>query len=162
MLCTKNVVSSKIEQIENGSICLKKWSEATTSITYAEINWSCTDHVTAHALMTWLFGHWSRVYQAVISDWQALIRDCARTDQVADQELTTWPRMQWSRGWSPKWHTAIPKHLVYSPVTKIYSNRVNLNMCHRLRRDLSSIWILFQGYYFKETEHMLQFWHVCF
>ena len=61
-----------------------------------------------------------------------------------------------------KWHTAIPKHLVYSPVTKIYSNRVNLNMCHRLWRDLSSIWILFQGYYFKETEHMLQFWHVCF
>ena len=37
MLCTKNVVSSKIEQIENWSVCLKKWSEATTSITYAEI-----------------------------------------------------------------------------------------------------------------------------
>lgn len=37
MLFTKNVTSSKIEQIENGSICLKKWSEATTNITYAEI-----------------------------------------------------------------------------------------------------------------------------
>ena len=37
---------------------------------HALITWlSCTDHVTAHALMTWLFGHWSRVYQAVISDW---------------------------------------------------------------------------------------------
>ena len=24
--------------------------------------------------------------------------DCERTDQVADQELNTWPRMQWSRG----------------------------------------------------------------
>ena len=55
----------------------RSWSCTDNVTDHALITWlSCTTHVAEHALMTWLFGHWSRVYHAVISDWQALIRNC--------------------------------------------------------------------------------------
>ena len=40
-------------------------------------DWSCTDHVTDHAQITWLIMHWSRVYHT----------------------LLTWLIMQWSRSY---------------------------------------------------------------
>lgn len=61
--------------------------------------------------MTWLFGHWSRVYQAVISDWQALIRGlCTHwsggwsgTDHLTAHAVITWLVVHWSR----VYHTVI-------------------------------------------------------
>ena len=63
----------------------------------------------------WLRMHWWRgcsgTDHVFIRQWSVTDRrwsgDCARTDQVADQELNTWPCMQWSRGWSLTDHVFI-------------------------------------------------------
>ena len=88
-------------------------------ITWLIMHWSrcvsCTDHMTAHelitwmlysdqvtdhALITWLIMHWSRGYHALISwlimHWSG---DWSCTDHVADHALITWLSMQWSRVW---------------------------------------------------------------
>ena len=49
-------------------------------------SWLYSDHVSVHALITWLIMHWSR-------GWSC-------TDHVGDNELITWLIIQCSRGWS--------------------------------------------------------------
>ena len=75
----------------------------------AIMHWSrdraCTDDVADRALITWLIKHWSPVYQAVISDWQALImglcmhwsRAWSETDHLTAHALITWLIVHWSR-----------------------------------------------------------------
>ena len=62
--------------------------------------WSCTDHVTDHALITWLIMHWSRGYHALIT-WLVIHGSCAWscTDYMTDHALNTWLIMHWSRGY---------------------------------------------------------------
>ena len=61
---------------------------------------ACTDDVADRALITWLIMHWSRVYQAMISDWQALIMGLCTHWSRGYHALITWLRMHWWRGWS--------------------------------------------------------------
>ena len=72
-------------------ICAMHWSR----------NWSCTDHVADHTLITWLIMHWSRVYHALLT-WLILhwSRAWSCTDHVTNHELITWLNIHWSRDWS--------------------------------------------------------------
>ena len=53
--------------------------------------WSYTDHVTNHALITWLIMHCSRCYHSLIT-WLSChwSRDWSYTDHVADHALIPW------------------------------------------------------------------------
>ena len=57
-------------------------------------DWSCTDHVTDHAPITWLIMHWSR-------NWSG-------TYHLPDHALITWLIIHWSRDWSCTDHIIDP------------------------------------------------------
>ena len=68
---------------------------------HALISWlSCTDHVAHHALITWLIMHWSRCVSCTDHmTVHELITWILYTDQVTDHVLITWLIMHWSRGY---------------------------------------------------------------
>ena len=83
---------------------------------------SYTDHMTDHALITWLHMHWSRNcrqwsrgYHALLMwlsmPWQgsyyALLTCLSWTEHMADHTLITWLHMPWSRDWWCTDHVAI-------------------------------------------------------
>ena len=60
---------------------------------HAVISWlSCTESLAVHTLITWLIMHWSSGYHALIT-WLSC------TDHVVDQTLIMWQIMQLSRGY---------------------------------------------------------------
>ena len=65
-----------------------------------------TDHVADQVPITWLSMHWSRVYQAMISDWQALIMGLCTHWSRGYHALISGLRMHWWRGCS--WFSAWP------------------------------------------------------
>ena len=83
-------------------------------IMHCSRDWSCTDHVTNHALIIWLscthyvaIVHWSRGWSYWSRDWSCTdhvyimhwSHDCPCSEHVDDHTLIMWQIMQWSRGY---------------------------------------------------------------
>ena len=98
--------------IRQWSVTDRRWSwDCARTDHVAIMHWwrdcACTDDVGDQALITWLIMHWSRVYQAMISDWQALLMGLCTHWSRGYHALITWLRMHWWRGCSGTDHVFI-------------------------------------------------------